>query len=243
MNYKFVHFLALRYIVSWKKHSAIIVAVIAGSVFLYSLTYSMLKGLEYSTLSRTLSLAVPHVKLEVSQKNYPKAVEIIKAEKEVEAYSPRIVCDALLVKDNLSKGVRLVGIYSELENRVADITRYIIKGSWNLSGDNCIVGAQLAKELDLQVGDNITVFLPSGASWSLRVKGIFETKIFELDSHLVYVGLEKLKERTSSSIKYSIALKLKNPNSAEELAEKLRKKDLVQFLGRNLQEIFLSYLK
>ena len=39
MNLRFVFFMAFKYFASWRKQTVIIIAVIGGAVFLYTLTY------------------------------------------------------------------------------------------------------------------------------------------------------------------------------------------------------------
>jgi len=224
VNWRFVWFLALRYLVSWKKHSAIIVVVIAGSVFLYALTYSMLCGLEYATLSRTLGLAVPHVKVEVSPRDYSKLAELLESDTRISAFSPRLLCDSLLVVGESSRGVRVIGIQYSLENRVSKISRYIVDGSWSVRDDECVIGVVLADKMNVSVGESIYLLLPTGSLWKLRIRGVFETSISEIDSYVVYVDLSELENRLGGDKTYCVALRLKNPSEASMVADWLKEK-------------------
>ena len=55
---------------------------------------------------------------------------------------------------------KIRGIDPKLEQGVSDLTKFIIAGKLDLSGDNTVIGSELARALGVQVGDVITLYSP-----------------------------------------------------------------------------------
>ena len=221
VNFRFIAFMASRYFLSWRKQTVVIIAAVTGATFLYLLSYSMLNGLTEVTLSRSLGLAVPHVEVRINESRLEGLTDVLEGYSVVEAYSPRILCEALAVHEEYSHGVRLIGVYDSMEHDASGIDEYIVEGDWLIENYTCILGVKLAEELRVDVGENVTVILPSGRPWMLRVSGIFDTGVAELDSYIVYVSLPKLRDLTGLK-SLVVAVRLRDPFKSDSLAEDLR---------------------
>ena len=221
VNFRFIAFMASRYFLSWRKQTVVIIAAVTGATFLYLLSYSMLNGLTEVTLSRSLGLAVPHVEVRINESRLEGLTDVLEGYSVVEAYSPRILCEALAVHEEYSHGVRLIGVYDSMEHNASGIDEYIVEGDWLIENYTCILGVKLAEELRVDVGENVTVILPSGRPWMLRVSGIFDTGVAELDSYIVYVSLPKLRDLTGLK-SLVVAVRLRDPFKSDSLAEDLR---------------------
>ena len=55
---------------------------------------------------------------------------------------------------------KIRGIDPKLEEKVGDLSKFIIAGKLALSGDNAVLGSELARALGVQVGDVITIYSP-----------------------------------------------------------------------------------
>jgi len=83
---------------------------------------------------------------------------------------------------------KIRGIEPELEQKVSDLSKFIIAGKLNLSGDDAVLGSELARALGVQVGDVITVYSPGNLGEvleqldKLKVKGARNTKGGDIDS-------------------------------------------------------------
>ena len=55
---------------------------------------------------------------------------------------------------------KIRGIEPGLEQKVGDLSKFIISGKLDLSGDDAVLGSELARALGVQVGDAITVYSP-----------------------------------------------------------------------------------
>ncbi len=102
VNFRFIAFMASRYFLSWRKQTVVIIAAVTGATFLYLLSYSMLNGLTEVTLSRSLGLAVPHVEVRINESRLEGLADVLEGYSVVEAYSPRILCEALAVHEEYS---------------------------------------------------------------------------------------------------------------------------------------------
>lgn len=55
---------------------------------------------------------------------------------------------------------KIRGIDSVREQKVGDLSKFLVSGKLDLSGDSAVVGSELARTLGLQVGDTLTVYSP-----------------------------------------------------------------------------------
>jgi lipoprotein-releasing system permease protein len=143
------------------------------------------------------------------------------------------------------------GIDPEKEIRVSDIRGTIRFGQFDLDGDKALIGSALAQELEVTVGDTITVFSPGNINQivdeihkaelepgnkktlndlrslvlpqQLTVSGIFETGRFVFDSEYVLVPLYIGQELYGlrDGI-HGIGIRSQDPNHPEILRDQLR---------------------
>jgi len=70
---------------------------------------------------------------------------------------------------------KIRGIEPKLEQKVSDLSKFIIAGKLDLSGDSTVIGSELARTLGVQVGDVITIYSPGNLGQVLeqldRLKG------------------------------------------------------------------------
>ena len=55
---------------------------------------------------------------------------------------------------------KIRGIDPEREARVGDLSKYLVSGSLDLSGDSTVIGSELARTLGVKVGDVLTIYSP-----------------------------------------------------------------------------------
>ena len=55
---------------------------------------------------------------------------------------------------------KIRGVDPKLEQGVSDLSKFIIAGKLDLSGDSTVIGSELARALGVQVGDVITIYSP-----------------------------------------------------------------------------------
>jgi lipoprotein-releasing system permease protein len=118
------------------------------------------------------------------------------------ATAPYIQSQAMFAVDNGVKGSLVRGILPDHEDKVADFRRTIQSGSLDdlRPGEfGVVLGADLARSLQVFVNDKVTLIAPQGTVTpagvvprlkSFRVVGIFEVGMYEYDAGLALIHLE-----------------------------------------------------
>ena len=124
----------------------------------------------------------------------------------VRGVSPRLVATGLLSSAANAAGVGIIGVIPSQERTVSLIPQRIIEGTY-LSDDapsGVVLGSELARKLELKVGSKVVLMTQAvqtpgpetedGAagemkSTLLRVSGIFNTGVEEVDSNLIHLPL------------------------------------------------------
>jgi len=139
--------------------------------------------------------------------DYRQIMERLKGLTGVVATTPFIYNQVMLSTGKNVSGVVLRGIDVKSDRQVTRLSKTVVEGSIDKLDDNSpnalpglIMGKELAKHLDIFVGDKINVVSPIGNITPLgmmpkmkpfRVTGIFNTGMFEYDSTLAYVSLSQ----------------------------------------------------
>ncbi|MDU0457479.1 MAG: lipoprotein-releasing ABC transporter permease subunit [Geobacteraceae bacterium] len=141
--------------------------------------------------------------------NYNAVMDKLKGFEGVEAATPFIYNQVMLSSGKNVSGVVLRGIDVTTDRQVTRLSRSVVEGSIERlepkmgegadATPGLMVGKELAKHLNLFLGDKINVISPMGNITPLgmmprmkpfKVVGIFNTGMFEYDSTLAYVSLK-----------------------------------------------------
>lgn len=140
--------------------------------------------------------------------NYQTVMSQLQKLPGVQASTPFIYNQVMLSTGRHVSGVVLRGIDPVSDKQVTRLARSIVQGSMDdLSGNaasgslpGVLIGRELARHLNLFLGDRVNVVSPTGTITPLgmmpklkpfRVAGIFNTGMFEYDSTLAYVSLDQ----------------------------------------------------
>ena len=213
-------FIAVRHILERKFQSifSILGVAIAVTVFIVSLTVS--NGLEKNMITSLLTLS-PHIQIKSTKENffenYKDVIEKTKGIKDVKAVIPQINSQSIIKFDNFAKGVLAKGM--EAENVKNDLKLRIVKGNNNISELNSIlIGEGLSKEMDLKVGDVLSLVSAENKELKLTVKGIFKTGFLDYDSNLVIIPLKTMQILgEQGEVATEIGIITGNPQKIEEV--------------------------
>ena len=146
--------------------------------------------------------------------------------------TPRYESFVLFSAGNKAVGGMLTGIDPPKEGRVSRLQESRKQGEYLAEGDGALVymGSELARRLKVGVNDEVA-FVGTGADYSfsadtLRVKGIFQTGLFEFDSRAAFVAKPYL-DRAMAAENYATHF-IVLPARPEEAAE------LAAAIGRRL---------
>lgn len=213
-------FIAIRHVLERKFQSifSILGVAIAVTVFVVSLTVS--NGLEKNMITSLLTLS-PHIQIKSTKgsffNNYGDVIEKTKGIKDVKAVIPQINSQSIIKFDNFAKGVLAKGM--EAENVKNDLKLRIVKGNNNISELNSIlIGEGLSKEMDLKVGDVLSLVSAENKELKLTVKGIFKTGFLDYDSNLVIIPLKTMQILgEQGEVATEIGIITGNPQKIEEV--------------------------
>lgn len=147
---------------------------------------------------------------------------------EILIISPRIKFGVLLGEEELNIPALGYAIDPDKETNISGLDKRIIEGSYlDASSNGVIIGNELAKRLDLGVGDTLTIITrtaydsPTGIN--LLVKGIFSTGIGGIDRSVFYIPFnvgQKLLDLENRATELVIIVK--DPNEAINIAREIR---------------------
>ena len=247
MSYEF--FIAKRYLRSKRKTKfvSVITLISIGGVLIgvtaLDFILSMMNGFEKEVRSRIIGTTA-HVSVfstyEEGIDNYQELIPEIRKVKHVENVAPYIYYKAAIASKTGSDGIVVRGIDPEKEKLVTDVERNLKVGSLELDKDEdelpgILLGATLADRLGVELGDNVVLFsLKEGSlttGWSqpkaskLRLRGIFETGMYEYDASMAYISLSTAQKLFNLGSRITgLHVKLDNLYQASKVAEQLEEK-------------------
>lgn len=147
---------------------------------------------------------------------------------EIEVVSGRIKFGVLLGEEDLSVPALGYAIDPEKELQISGLNKRIQKGSYITTGEHAaLFGSGLAKRLDVDVGDTITIITrtaydsPTGIK--LVIKGVFSTGLGGVDRSLFYIPLDvgqQLLDLENQATE--VVVLLHNPDKAIEIAREIQ---------------------
>ena len=196
---------------------------IAVTVFIVSLTVS--NGLEKNMVNSLLTMS-PHILVKNKKskffENYGGTVENVKKIKGIKAVIPQMNSQSILKGNGLAKGVLADGISPE--NVKDGLNLKIVDGNNNISELNSVlVGEQLATEMNLKVGKEISLVSAENKEIKLIVRGIFKTGFLDYDSNLAIVPLETMQILSDQGkVVTEIGIKVEHPEKVEGILNQVR---------------------
>ena len=217
-------FIAFRHVVERKFQSifSVLGVAIAVTVFIVSLTVS--NGLEKNMINSLLTMS-PHILIKNKKKtffqDYNQIVDNIKKIQGVKAVIPQINSQSIIKFEGFAKGVLADGISPE--NVKHGLNLKIVEGNDNIAELNSVlIGEQLAYEMRLKVGQEISLVSAENKEIKLIVRGIFKTGFLDYDSNLIVVPLETMQilaEQDKAVTEMDI--KVESPQKVEEVLKEV----------------------
>lgn len=176
-----------------------------------------------------------------AMENYRGTMERLKQLPGVQAATPFIYNQVMLSTGRNVSGVVLRGIEPETDREVTRLSRSLVQGGMAQldprpgSGPEpgILIGRELARHLNLTLGDRVNVVSPTGSITPLgmmpklkpfRVVGIFNTGMFEYDSSLAYVSLAQAQRFFDlGDTVTGVQLKVANVYGTTELAQQINR--------------------
>lgn len=236
----------------WRNRRRTIIA--SGAVFMALVLALFMLSMKYGSLDQMVSAGINQVgNLQVHDSSYwenksldraffnnKKIEKILKSYPEIKVVLPHLETFSLASYGNQTKGIVISGINPKLENLQTGLKNKIIKGHYLSTGKHdVLIGDVLAKYLKINVGDSI-ILLWQGyrgitAYGIYRIGGIFKLPSHEMNSQLLYMGLNDAQNFVypyKKGLLTGLSIYLNNPSD-----EKKIKKQLEQKLGIHYEVI------
>ena len=199
---------------------------------------SVMNGFEKELKDRILGMASHAVIEELNGlNNWEAVIQDVKNHPEIVGAAPYFHAEGMITKDKIVNGTIIRGILPGEEENVAVVAEKMIEGDLsNLKASefNIILGSELARKLNLQIGDKVTLVAPQAnvtpAGIVPRLKrftltGIFEVGMYEFDSGLVLIhmddALRLFRKSNPTGIRIKTSNILKAPGISREVASQL----------------------
>ena len=210
--------IAISFLREGRIQSLMITIGVAVGVAVIVFITALMQGLQTNTIQRTLGTQA-HIRLlspdEVNQivqpttgtvqliqedkraqrlrsiNNWQQITELLDQSPNLSAVSPIISGPAFAQRGEAQDSVVLVGMNPERYKKIIPVQNYMISGQFNVRPDNVIIGAQLAKDLGVQVGSKLRLDTGKQTSTLVNISGIFEFGVRDLDTRYVYMDLKQ----------------------------------------------------
>lgn len=239
--------IALRYLLSSRLQTALILGGVAVGILAYTFMAALINGLAVRIVDDVIG-TIAHVRLEPVETSprpamggttslpviLPSAdrrakidgwrplVDALHSDPEIVTVAPQAVGGGSARRGERVIAVRIVGGLPGPDSTIADIGEALVAGSLASGTDDAVVGVDLADELGVRLGQRLRVASDRGRERALTVRGIFDIGNAGLDGGVVFVGLATAQSLLELEGAVSrIELELTDYNDAPRVARRL----------------------
>jgi lipoprotein-releasing system permease protein len=135
-------------------------------------------------------------------------VEKLDADRALTAVSPTVSGPGFAIKGNQVLPITFRGVEPERANKITDLKTRLKGGIYDVSGQNCVIGVELAKEMGLRLKDKLRTRSGRGRELVFTVTGIFDVGINEINLRSFYISLNNA-QRLLDLVGYVNAIEMK----------------------------------
>lgn len=153
-------------------------------------------------------------------------MSMLRKDERVRGVSPQASTTAFYVAGSIELNGMINGIDAMEEVRLFNFDDYIVEGSaQNLVRNNngILIGAGIAKKMSLSVGERVQVATAGGDIFPLKIVGIYQSGLAEIDDRQSYVNLKTAQQLRGEGKNYisDIHVKLWDIEDAVPMAEEI----------------------
>lgn len=247
----FEAFLALRYLRPRRTLVSVITLISVAGVTLgvgvLIIVISVMSGFDQEWRDRILGFSA-HLKIRDRRgllENYEGVRNAVLKNPQVLGAAP-FTAGQVMIKTQPPSGDAYVfapivrGVDPEFEGTVSVLPKSIVKGQWDLDGQSIILGADIARNYDIHVGDRLLMYSPETLAkfeksardgrdekvlpFEYTVRGIFDVGFGEYNSAIVVVSLENGQTLYSlgDDRVHALQVMIKDPFKANEVRQQLQ---------------------
>jgi lipoprotein-releasing system permease protein len=235
LSFKWIGFTATRYIGTRKKNKSApvsILAVIGIGIGVLALTVilGVMNGFQLGFIESILEVSSYHIRIE----SFPNgqeaellkqkilAIPQVRSAVEFQEIQGLIRGSRTSPQVSIIRGVPNDALVQDLG--LADKLSFE-EGTFDLSHNSILLGAELARRIAVNVGDEVNLLSISGlfpeeaeaAQNNYRVKGIFRTGFYEYDMGWGFINIENANEISGTSVQPTLGIKLSNRWQDEQI--------------------------
>ena len=242
--------LALRYLRPRRTFVSIITLIsilgVALGVAVLMIVISVMSGFDHDLREKILGFNA-HLKVFANGRtleNYSPVMNLVAANKNVRGVAPFVLGQVLVVtqppkgQSKLTGAPWVRGVDPARESSVSVLPQSLIAGKFDLSGRGIVVGSQFAENLNLSVGDRISVYSPADLEKMEKqrgkpdeeavlpddytVTGIFDVGYFEYNANIVATSLENAQDLYNLNDNvHGLMVMLRDPYQAPQVRRQL----------------------
>jgi len=211
----FEWFVSLRFLKEGRMQTLLILVGVGVGVGVMVFVSALINGLQASLIQQTLSIQA-HVVVRQAEERAkvlaePDAHTIARVEKAnqrmasidrweeaeaqvgrlpgVVAVAPTVAGSAFVHRGNVSASVALRGVDAERYERVIPVGSRLVAGRFRMTGSETVLGAQLASDLGVGLGDKLRVETTRGRTDVLTVTGVFDLGNKDVNQRWVFIPI------------------------------------------------------
>jgi lipoprotein-releasing system permease protein len=212
----------------------------------------LIGSLQRTIVERTIGNS-PHITISSANdvstiRRWQQIVSELGNNKQVRAFSPSATGNAFVEKDNSNLPVLVRGFPFSAADQIYDISGAIYDGKGYGSRREVLVGRELGKELELEVGDKLVLSLPRGGTVTLTVSGFYDLGVASINKTWLLTYLDTAQEifdfgARVTSIEIAVKDVFQADTVAGQLEQKLNNNDIVIENWKDQNEELLSGLE
>ncbi len=210
----------------WRRNFLIMIAVAIG-VFSMVIYDALLRGWQISIIEDTVNNLSGHIQIHApgyvddpsvyhNFKLTPELSENLNDNQEVDIWTARINVPAVVVSERETRGVSLIGIDPQIEQKISFLGDVAIDGKMlpKIDSGGVVIGKKMAEQLETRLGKRIVIMTQGKDKQlkeiGLKIIGIYDTGLESMETSFVFISLikaQKLLGLESSVTEISMRIK------------------------------------
>ncbi len=187
-----------------KKRTLLTLITMIVGIYLAILGEGLNSGLEKQITDIYIKTDTSHYKIygknfyiekdDNDQLEYP--IEVMKEVEEIlknKNYSKRLIFKGSITDRKEELTAQFIGVNPQEENKVFERDKYMVEGSFVTGEDSLVLGIEMARLLDLGIGDEVTIMARTASqsinAYDLSITGIIKTGNTLMDSSSIFMDL------------------------------------------------------
>lgn len=213
--------IAYRFLI-WNKVQIVLISLgIAIGVAVQIFIGSLIFGLQEDLINTTVGSS-PHIVISSKEKNgfIDEDLKINLDNKDIKYKSPSLNMNGFMKEGKSEVPVLARGFNLEKAEKIYKFKDNLIKGKIPTKNNEVIIGKKMAKDLKLKVGDNTEILTPTGKKSEVKVTGIFDLGVENINSLWMVSNIETVQNIFGlDKVISNIEIQVKDVFSADKVSK------------------------